>query len=241
METSKIMDIFAYFLSEYDMEAVKALGYETQIDAFNAIAEQFGKKGSYLRRLRDEYDVVTSSPRRGQCNRPPRQRIVETKNYLSQFSFDELLELTKTLMSNANIEETHSLTIDKEYDARELMEEEIENVINFKDPGATVKRIVTSTNQRVYDTSIIEQLKKLYGGKCQICGEKPFDADICEVHHIEYFSRTHNNDASNLALLCPNHHRMIHKYNPKFEKPKQSFVFDDGKEEKIILNYHLSE
>ena len=96
METSKIMDIFAYFLSEYDMEAVKALGCETQIDAFNTIAEQFGKKGSYLRRLRDEYDVVTSSPRRGQCNRPPRQRIVETKNYLSQFSFDELLGIRRS-------------------------------------------------------------------------------------------------------------------------------------------------
>lgn len=33
-ETSKVLSIIAYYLSEYDMRAVNALGYSTRKDAF---------------------------------------------------------------------------------------------------------------------------------------------------------------------------------------------------------------
>lgn len=240
MDTSKIMDVFAYFLSEYDDMAVNALGYSTRKEAFKVIANKFGKKETYVKRLRDEYDVVTSSKRNGQCNRPPRQRIIKTKEYLCKFNFDELLDITRALLENTDVDAS-TLDYDiKEYDVREMSEEEIENLINFKDASATVKRIVTTTKQRLYNTTIITQLKKLYKGKCQICGEQPFGADICEIHHIQYYSLSKNNDSSNLLLLCPNHHRMIHKYNPRFNRQTLSFVFDNRKEEKITLNLHLS-
>ena len=82
MENSKLMDIIAYYLSEYDIDAVFKLGYASRSEAFREIGSLFGKNNNYLKRLRDEYDVVTSSTRNGQCNRSPRERIITTKNHL---------------------------------------------------------------------------------------------------------------------------------------------------------------
>ena len=111
-----------------------------------------------------------------------------------------------------------------------------------KETGIKIKN--TQTQQRVYNTGIIKQLKNLYKGKCQICAHRPFSEfteNICEVHHIKYFALSHNNNSSNLVVLCPNHHRLIHKLNPEFNAQKKSFVFNDGTELKILLDYHLSE
>ena len=98
MEYRKVMDIIAYYLSEFDKRAFDEFGFETQTKGFDEIAALFGKKGSYLRRLRDEYDVTTSSFRRGQCNRPPRSRIIQTTDYLRQFSFEELTEIVRAFL-----------------------------------------------------------------------------------------------------------------------------------------------
>ena len=95
---------------------------------------------------------------------------------------------------------------------------------------------------RVYNTGIIRQLKRLYGGCCQLCGEnafREFNADISEAHHIAYFSDSQNNDSSNIIILCPNHHRLIHKLNPKFDYNRGCFVFSENSELRIELDFHL--
>ena len=53
MEYRKVMDIIAYYLSEFDRRAFDEFGFETQTKGFREMAALFGKKGSYLRRLRD--------------------------------------------------------------------------------------------------------------------------------------------------------------------------------------------
>ena len=37
-----------------------------------------------------------------------------------------------------------------------------------------------------------------------------YGAQVIHAHHIDYFSRSMNNDASNIMIVCPNHHH----YNP---------------------------
>ena len=244
MESTKILDIIAYYLSEYDNLAFDALGYKSHKQGFDSIAPKFGKKESYLRRLRDEYDVVTSSHRNGQCNRPPRTRIVETAQRLKEFSFRELSEIVKALIDNTTVidETVAPLENSREYDIDEFSEEEIEYIVNFKDTKADVKVVKTNQKRRIYNTTIIKQLKNLYQGKCQLCGTTALpaiNADICEIHHIDYFSSSHNNDATNLIVLCPNHHRIIHKLNPIFNLEEKEFVFENGKRIKIVLDYHL--
>lgn len=236
------MDIIAYYLSEYDMNAFKRLGFDSQALGFKSISNVFGRKDSYLRRLRDEYDVITSSHRNGQKNRPPRPRIVQAKTYLSGYSFDELSCIVESLIINAspviNVESNAEIV-------KDLTEEEIERIINAKDNSSRIEYRSSATKSvRIYDRSIISGLKALYKGQCQLCSCLPlstFDCDISEAHHIEFFSETQNNDASNIIIVCPNHHRIIHKLNPVFNKEKLEYVFPDETILKIKLNYHIRE
>ena len=245
MDNTKLMDIIAYYLSEYDADAVSQLGYTSRSEAFREIGRLFEKNNNYLKRLRDEYDVVTSSTRNGQCNRPPRERIVATKNHLQSFSFDEITQIVVAILENRVDDQTYlDAHAGTELDTRDFTEEEIEHIINFKDDQATIKIVQGNTYRRVYNTSIIKQLKRLYKGKCQVCGDNPaakYNVDITEVHHIDHFSLSQNNDSRNLIVLCPNHHRVIHKLNPFFNASKRSFIFPDGGELKVLEDHHLCE
>lgn len=241
----KVLDIIAYYLSEYDVRAFHELGHETQSEGFRKIGERFQKKDSYLRRLRDEYDVLTSNHRNGQRNRPPRKRIINTCQYLSGFTFEELTDMVRAFIESGTgyvTSDSPEAEIQDDSSLPEMTEEQIESIINFKDAGTDV--VVTgSSRRRVYNTTIIRQLKRLYRGQCQLCGCRPLDeynADITEVHHISYFSDSLNNDSSNLIVLCPNHHRLIHKMNLVFDRDNMAFITDDGQQIKVLLNLHLS-
>ena len=43
------------------------------------------------------------------------------------------------------------------------------------------------------------------------------------------FSETQNNAQSNIVILCPNHHRIIHKYKAKFDYKNYEFGFKNNK------------
>ena len=107
-------------------------------------------------------------------------------------SYSEYVEELKALIDGHSsgktlahlIEEKTSLSLDTE----KLGEEEIEQIINSTDPNAKWERIISIGKRRSLDNQIINNLKKLYRGCCQICGENPFsgfDINICEAHHIE--------------------------------------------------------
>ena len=244
MDNTRLLDIIAYYLSEYDSTALSKLGFSSRNEAFQKISGLFGKNANYLKRLRDEYDVVTSSPRRGQCNRPPRKRISETTSHLNTFSFDDISDIVVAIIENAS--NNQPANIDAlaipEYNTCDFSEEELEYIINFKDSTAGIKITDGKTQKRVYKTAIIKQLKKLYKGQCQLCSCNPvavYAADVSEVHHIQHFAASHNNDSNNLIVLCPNHHRLIHKLNPTFNSADQSFELPNGTKLKISLDYHL--
>lgn len=246
MNNTKLMDIIAYYLSEYDMDAVSKLGYSSRSEAFQKLGILFGKNNNYLKRLRDEYDVVTSSHRNGQCNRPPRERIINMKQHLETFTFEEVSQIVAAIIENISREQP--VLVDDsslvECNSNELSEEEIERIINFKDVSSGIKLTTGKTQKRIYNTSIIKRLKQLYKGSCQVCGCNPtaeHSINIVEVHHIEHFSVSQNNDSNNLIVLCPNHHRMIHKLNPRFDPSREAFILTNGNEIKIILDHHLFE
>lgn len=123
-------------------------------------------------------------------------------------------------------------------------EEDFEYQSNYKevDDSARIETKEQIVKVRRLDRAIGESLKLFYGYRCQICGDnfaKKYNCVIAEAHHIVFFVSSLNNDASNIIVLCPNHHRIIHKANPVFEREKYSFIFPNGIEEKLILNKHL--
>lgn len=95
---------------------------------------------------------------------------------------------------------------------------------------------------RKLNRKIGENLKLLYGYRCQLCGRvigEEYGLHIAEAHHIEYFVNSLNNDANNQMIVCPNHHSIIHDANPTFDRKRMMYLFSNGVEVRLVLNKHL--
>ena len=121
-----------------------------------------------------------------------------------------------------------------------MVEAEIDYDIKDEKAGFTVN--VQLVKIRKLNQKISENLKLLYGYRCQICGKligEEFGSHIVEAHHIDYYVNSLNNDASNQMIVCPNHHSIIHDANPKFNRKKTMYIYANGTEQKLMLNMHL--
>ena len=95
---------------------------------------------------------------------------------------------------------------------------------------------------RKLNRKIGEALKTHYQYRCQICGcmiGEKYGSHIVEAHHIDYFVKSLNNDITNIMILCPNHHGIIHDCNPYFDKEKRVFTYPNGYREGLVLNDHI--
>ena len=114
--------------------------------------------------------------------------------------------------------------------------------IKVTDPDASIEERTQIAKVRKLDRSIGDNLKQLYGYRCQICGKligEEYSAHVVEAHHIEYFVKSLNNDASNQMIVCPNHHSIIHDVNPVFDRTRKLYVYKNGMTEGLLLNKHL--
>lgn len=111
------------------------------------------------------------------------------------------------------------------------------------DTNATIAYGNSLVRIRKLDRSIGNSLKRIYDYRCQMTGEKigaTHDVVCVEAHHIEPFTKSFNNDYSNIIILSPNYHRIIHKANPTFNREQLAFKFPNGLIEKLKLNKHLN-
>ncbi len=126
----------------------------------------------------------------------------------------------------------------------EKPEQIVEAEINYdgKDEGAGIQVNQRLVKIRKLNRLIGENLKLLYGYRCQICGQligEEFGSHIVEAHHIDYFVNSLNNDASNQMIVCPNHHSIIHDANPVFDRRRRLYMYSNGVEQRLIINKHL--
>lgn len=134
------------------------------------------------------------------------------------------------------------LSLEEKSILSQMTEEEIEILFNAEDDTAGFLYKEELARVRKLNKHIIDTLKKMYKGKCQLCGGKvreQYGKEIVEAHHIEYFSKTQNNDSSNIIILCPNCHALIHKCNPAYDKKTCSFKFDNGESLSVKTKGHL--
>lgn len=119
----------------------------------------------------------------------------------------------------------------------------LEQFLKEENPGLTENRmeyLFKSAPKR--NKKIVQELLLLYNGKCQICEWMPnniYGQHICEGHHLQWLSRGGADDICNLVLLCPNHHKAIHKCDAPFDYSDRSFLFPRHKEE-LRLNTHIA-
>lgn len=125
-----------------------------------------------------------------------------------------------------------------------MRERTVENEIEYEmeDKSSGIEKKLQIVKIRKLNRKIGENLKLLYGYRCQICGQvigEKYGSHIAEAHHIDYFVNSLNNDANNQMIVCPNHHSIIHDANPVFDRRRMVYRFDNGVEERISLNKHL--
>ena len=95
---------------------------------------------------------------------------------------------------------------------------------------------------RKIDRSIVRKLKEFYDYRDEITGEKigsDYGDSVVEAHHIDYFTKSQNNDSTNIIIISPNYHRIIHKNNPIFNRKQFQFEFLNGEILKLKLFDHL--
>jgi 5-methylcytosine-specific restriction enzyme A len=93
------------------------------------------------------------------------------------------------------------------------------------------------------DRDLVERLRELYAGECQICGWAPrshYGTEICEAHHVRWLSRGGDDALTNLVLVCPNHHRAIHRCDAPFDFGDNAFVFPHMNETLTRLRHALA-
>ena len=101
--------IIAYYFSKFDRDAMRELGYSTLTEAFNDLSIKVGKDNGYLKLRRDEFDPLTGSHRVG-FHRRGANTIVQTfHNGLKRYSFEELTEIVKSILSEEIIISTSEI------------------------------------------------------------------------------------------------------------------------------------
>ena len=112
------------------------------------------------------------------------------------------------------------------------------------DKTASVVQKELLVKYRKIDRSIIRLLKEFYDYRDEISGEKigeKFGGSVVEAHHIDYFTKSQNNDSTNIIIISPNYHRIIHRNNPYFNRKKFQFEFQNGEVLRLKLYDHLKE
>jgi hypothetical protein len=120
--------------------------------------------------------------------------------------------------------------------------ESVDDIYFKEDKTSTYVQKELLIKYRKYDHSIINQLKQLYQYRDQISGERigeQYGNSVVEAHHIEYFTKSQNNDSTNIIIVSPNYHRIIHKNNPHFNRKEFRFEFENGEKLPLKLYDHL--
>lgn len=114
---------------------------------------------------------------------------------------------------------------------------------NTSDPTAAIIEKAGTRKIRRLSRAIGENLKQVYEYRCQICGARIGTQYGCErlihAHHIDFFTRSLNNNAENILIVCPNHHGIIHDRNPKFDAKRVLYRYPNGYTEGLLLNRHI--
>lgn len=120
-------------------------------------------------------------------------------------------------------------------------EDAVAVLMRDEEPGLAEERrryLTTEASRR--DRQHVEALRDLYDGRCQICEWAPrarYSADICEGHHVRWLSRGGDDALANMVLICPNHHRAIHRVDAPFDFAAGGFLLGEGIE-CLSLNRH---
>ncbi len=107
------------------------------------------------------------------------------------------------------------------------------------------QKIIIPEHEEYYrDVLLAESLKSIYDHRCQVCGMNfriKYEEPFAETHHIHSLSKGGLDISKNIIVICPNHHRIIHKTDAKFDRSKLMYRYPNGLEERLLLADHFEQ
>lgn len=131
--------------------------------------------------------------------------FIDTSNSLWPFYFD-----AGEIQNEIPSEDDKELELELEDISPKLQE-----IMNQNDRPEFIQRII-KIRQR--NSRIVKELKKLYGGRCQITGEeltfrKTNGELYCELHHLVPLGEDGSDSYANTIIVSPLIHKMLHYAN----------------------------
>jgi hypothetical protein len=89
---------------------------------------------------------------------------------------------------------------------------------------------------------LADSLKSYYESRCQVCGKDflpEYGVAFSETHHIQYLARGGPDVSGNIVVLCPNHHRIVHATDARFNRKNLTYEYPNGLREPLIRPDHF--
>lgn len=228
---------------QYDAKLINQNFVQDNWPGHNDVIQiRYSKKSPLALKLRNEfyktYDYLYNQRvvlgRRGRIQLPE-----ELHEYIRLYLVDSLNMIYFECCSNQDyVQLASTLSVIPE----EIYEVSDDDKFFMSDNSASIVKRQLLVKYRKMDRSIIRMLKKFYNYRDEISGEKIGDEygdSVVEAHHIDYFTKSQNNDSTNIIIISPNYHRIIHKNNPSFNRNKYQFEFPNGEVLPLKLYEHL--
>ena len=157
----------------------------------------------------------------------------------------EYLTLNTTDLPNVFVVDyvTARQKVEAEDEVRQFNELDFETTfIPREDSSAGYAYSAAIRKIRRLDRSIGDSLKRLYDYRCQMTGERigeAYGTAVVEAHHLVPFTQSMNNDSSNIIILSPTYHRIVHSAGADWLPEERAFHFPNGLTERVLLNRHL--
>lgn len=84
------------FLSRFDRDGLRALGFSTWNEAYNSLALAVNGRPLSVKGYRDEFDPFFDNPRKGWHKRPAHQNRIDMMNEYADLDLDAFAELVRT-------------------------------------------------------------------------------------------------------------------------------------------------
>ncbi len=223
-------DTFFASLRNYAFDSTKYPGHPDVLQIRYSPASPLANK---LREIFVHTNTLVCHYMNERKDRHKQLRIPDSdKEYLAIYGTDH----TGDLIVDCMVREEYQREIQE---IRRFDEQSFENAI---DENAMIIERLGLKKIRRLSQAIGENLKQIYGYRCQICGEyigEIYGSRIVHAHHIDFFTESLNNDASNIMIVCPNHHGIIHDRKPQFDRNEKVFTYPNGYREGLKINRHL--
>lgn len=105
--------------------------------------------------------------------------------------------------------------------------------------------MISVTEERFVRTEwLAGNLKSNYVSRCQICGHSfqvVYGVGVAESHHIHHLHQGSGDVSTDMAVICPNHHCVIHATDARFNKATLTYEYPNGLRELLLLPDHFRE